>query len=454
MIIVPHHSQLGFENKYLFIEAATNRTGHLCVRRMYVCMDTCLYIMSVSLVVAVCLSSQRHMTCGQTLCQTTDCELKTEDVETQDVSGRLPQRRGLKTQRSKRASETMPVVRNVLLHLLEFIWLSSFFVFGYSFKRTFVSSVCSYKWPRTEQRHSRHSVVCCLVPMSTQHSQNGAENTGKPPAVPRNMQDQPNNFGNSTLLTSGATLFEPSSGMLTPRRSSSQTIAQPRDSQHFTDSFTSSSAPLPPQRAFQNSHESFDRVTKTHYPVFDHTSIYRDISLPTVETLLENTNLNSIQSNAHGPTSTLHSRSNSRDSSSSRSSNNSGVFRESGHSSYGQIPLREEQERSLGSNVPVLNRYTTRSSVMPSMANYNENWQRTSFNNTVPHELVPSVVNSVATSPSLVSALHALQQRCRRLEDENRSLHENLAKETRAHAESAGTRKHSVAVQTLSCHVC
>ena len=48
-------------------------------------------------------------------------------------------------------------------------------------------------------------------------------------------------------------------------------------------------------------------------------------------------------------------------------------------------------------------------------------------------------MNSVAASPALVSALHALQKRCRQLEEDNQVLRENVAKESRAHADSRGT---------------
>jgi hypothetical protein len=44
------------------------------------------------------------------------------------------------------------------------------------------------------------------------------------------------------------------------------------------------------------------------------------------------------------------------------------------------------------------------------------------------------ILNSIAASPSLVSALHALQKRCRRLEEENFALREHVHKEATAHA--------------------
>ena len=88
---------------------------------------------------------------------------------------------------------------------------------------------------------------------------------------------------------------------------------------------------------------------------------------------------------------------------------------------------------------PMTTNQTTRNSFQPSFADYNHGHQQITNAGSFGVGSGGSILNSVAASPSLVSALHALQKRCRQLEEDNQVLRENLAKESRAHADSRGT---------------
>lgn len=98
---------------------------------------------------------------------------------------------------------------------------------------------------------------------------------------------------------------------------------------------------------------------------------------------------------------------------------------------------------------------TIRNTALPSFADFNATHQRhTILNNAMsnnqlisskksPHSMSIGTANSIITSPSLVSALHALQKRCRQLEDQNCQLRDNLAHETR-HATESSSKFHDL----------
>lgn len=109
------------------------------------------------------------------------------------------------------------------------------------------------------------------------------------------------------------------------------------------------------------------------------------------------------------------------------------------HSQYqgGNNPNGGLSSHLFANTQPMPTNQTTRNSFQPSFADYNHH--QIAHASAFGAGSSGSILNSVAASPSLVSALHALQKRCRQLEEDNQVLRENVAKESRAHADSRGT---------------
>ena len=202
------------------------------------------------------------------------------------------------------------------------------------------------------------------------------------------------------------------------------TTSQP--GRHFTGPNPNDHLSYPHQRqrygaAFNSAATAYDASRsaappRLNHPVFDNRAVFDDIALPTVDSILANAPSFGRHPGGDG-------------------SGGGGVG--SGGPAYlinssEGLQARHQQQ-------------TTRSSYQPSFADFNlAQQQQQSVRRayaaaaSAASGIPPSVLNSVAASPSLVSALHALQKRCRRLEEENQVLHESVVKETNGHVDSRG----------------
>ena len=183
-----------------------------------------------------------------------------------------------------------------------------------------------------------------------------------------------------------------------------------------------------PSQSYQRQH--FDPAAYGA-PLFDQRSVFNDISLPTVDSILSNVqNVDQLNPSSRayiGPASGDRSR----------------IFRQQQpHQSFPHsADMQQPGTDGRGSRVPIP---SARNSFMPSFADFNVGHQRNvqNMNSIASTSMgggwynptdIGGPANSIATSPSLVSALHAMQKRCRRLEDENNVLRDRLGKEAQDH---------------------